>query len=58
MLDDPHLISHVRQTLKQVNFYVLRGKDTLPHFSPLEISATQANLALKLSNVSIKLSAK
>ena len=32
MLDDPHLISLVRQILKQVNFSVLRGKDTLLHF--------------------------
>lgn len=53
MLDDPHLISLVRQILKQVNFSVLRGKDTLLHFF---FFAAQAKLALKLSDVPIKLS--
>lgn len=34
MLGDPHLISHVREILKQVNLPVLRGKDTPLHFLP------------------------
>lgn len=56
MLDDPHLISLVRQILKQVNFSVLRGKDTPLHFFFFFFFAAQAKLALKLSDVPIKLS--